>query len=420
MVVAAALTGVFVVRSERTTSDGVTGTRTPTSSAPPPSAAGHPTTTVPALEPLRVRSITPAPAATHVATSSLIRITFSVPPAATSARPTLTPAVAGHWSLDGNSWTFSPSGGYIPQSTETVSVPAATSATEEGRRVHLAAAYKSTFTVRSGSTLRLQQILAELQYLPFTFTRAVAPPAKAPALATVAAVKPAGESRAVGDVARSKASEVTARGAALKAEPTVAGAVPLSPQDGRLSWSYSDIPASLSAMWSPGHAGVLTSGAVMAFEADHDLAVDGIAGPQVWTAIAHAVAARQVDPRPYNYIEVSESEPQGLTVWQNGHTVYSSPVNTGVEGARTATGTFPVYLRYAVHGMIGTNPDGTKYNDPAIPWIAYFNGGDAIHGYPRSSYGFPQSNGCVELPIDNAGTMFNSGMDSYGTLVHVA
>ena len=36
--------------------------------------------------------------------------------------------------------------------------------------------------------------------------------------------------------------------------------------------------------------------------------------------------------------------------------------------------------------MKGTNPDGSKYADP-VSWIAYFNGGDAVHGFYRSSYG---------------------------------
>jgi len=49
--------------------------------------------------------------------------------------------------------------------------------------------------------------------------------------------------------------------------------------------------------------------------------------------------------------------------------------------------------------------------------VAYFNGGDAVHGYPRASYGWPQSNGCVELPISNA--QFVWGMDPIGTLVTV-
>ena len=53
--------------------------------------------------------------------------------------------------------------------------------------------------------------------------------------------------------------------------------------------------------------------------------------------------------------------------------------------------------------MSGTNPDGSHYSDPGIPWVSYFNGGDALHGFIRASYGFPQSLGCVEMPYSEAG-----------------
>ena len=33
-----------------------------------------------------------------------------------------------------------------------------------------------------------------------------------------------------------------------------------------------------------------------------------------------------------------------------------------------------------------------------MQWVAYFNGGDAVHYMPRASYGSPQSLGCIELP----------------------
>ena len=48
--------------------------------------------------------------------------------------------------------------------------------------------------------------------------------------------------------------------------------------------------------------------------------------------------------------------------------------------------------------MEGTNPDGSHYNDVGVPWVNYFSGGDAIHGFVRPGYGWPQSLGCVEVP----------------------
>ena len=34
--------------------------------------------------------------------------------------------------------------------------------------------------------------------------------------------------------------------------------------------------------------------------------------------------------------------------------------------------------------MKGTNPDGTTYDDPNVPYASYFNGGDALHGFVRA------------------------------------
>jgi lipoprotein-anchoring transpeptidase ErfK/SrfK len=76
-----------------------------------------------------------------------------------------------------------------------------------------------------------------------------------------------------------------------------------------------------------------------------------------------------------------------------------------------------VYSHIAVGTMSGTNPDGTKYHDPGIPWISYFHGGDALHAFPRGSYGSPQSLGCVELQLDVAKQIWPS--TPIGTLVTV-
>jgi len=61
-----------------------------------------------------------------------------------------------------------------------------------------------------------------------------------------------------------------------------------------------------------------------------------------------------------------------------------------------------VYLRYLTQTMSGTNPDGSHYADPGIPWISYFDGSSALHGFIRATYGWPQSLGCVEMPFASA------------------
>jgi lipoprotein-anchoring transpeptidase ErfK/SrfK len=115
---------------------------------------------------------------------------------------------------------------------------------------------------------------------------------------------------------------------------------------------------------------------------------------------------------------VSKVLPENLTLYNNGAPQYTNiPVNTGAPGADTADGTYPVFEHVTSSVMKGTNPDGTTYDDPDVPWASFFNGGDALHGFVRAQYGFPQSNGCVEMTVANAGTLWP--LTPIGTLVTV-
>jgi lipoprotein-anchoring transpeptidase ErfK/SrfK len=188
-------------------------------------------------------------------------------------------------------------------------------------------------------------------------------------------------------------------------------------QEGTFTWRWTE-PTSLVNLWTAGSANTVTTGAVMAFESQHNMKTDGVAGPAVWAQLLSDAAAGTVDASPYNYVYVSKSLPETATVYSDGAEVYSTRANTGVAGAPTASGTFPVYLRYKVTTMSGTNPDGSKYVDPGIPWVSYFNGGDALHGFIRGSYGYPQSDGCVEMPPANAAVVWP--LTPIGTLVTVS
>lgn len=188
----------------------------------------------------------------------------------------------------------------------------------------------------------------------------------------------------------------------------------LAPRHGRFHWRFAP-PAGLAEQWQPGVYTTATRAAVMSFEADRDLPIDGIASRRVWLALT--ARPRPVAGAPYTYVVVRESSPETITVYRNGRSVFTSLANTGIPEAPTALGTYPVYLRYTSTTMSGTNPDGTHYDDPNIPWVSYFNGGDAVHGFLRGSYGSPQSLGCVELPFSSAETAY--GLMNYGTLVTV-
>jgi peptidoglycan hydrolase-like protein with peptidoglycan-binding domain len=319
----------------------------------------------------------PAPGAV-ISPSTPITLTFSRPVsrALGSARPVIAPATPGAWrQANGHTLVFTPRGaGYGLGARVTVALPAGVTLAGGSRS---SAGTAASWRVPAGSTLRLQQLLAALGYLPLTFHPRGAQPALAPAAQEAGAIHPPA---------------------------------------GSFSWRYPNTPPALRGMWAPGASGEMTRAAVMAFEDAHGLAADGVAGPMVWNALIAAVVAGRRSSFGYSFVSVSVSG-QRLSLWHNGRTVVQTAVNTGAAGTPTQPGTFAVYEHLRVTTMSGTNPDGTHYNDPGIQFVSYFNGGDALHAFTRAQYGFPQSLGCVEMPLGPAGQVWP--YTPIGTLVHV-
>ena len=194
-------------------------------------------------------------------------------------------------------------------------------------------------------------------------------------------------------------------------------AAAFNPPQGTWTWN-SGYPSRLQAFWQNGSSSsLILQGAVMAFESNQGLAVDGVPGKEVWTALLKAVAANQQNPNGYTYALASEGNPEKLTVWHDGRVIMKSLANTGIAAAPTTLGTAAVYLKYYYQVMKGKNPDGSKYADP-VYYVSYFRAGEAVHYFPRGSYGYPQSLGCVELPWSSAKFIWK--YLTYGTLVTVA
>ena len=317
----------------------------------------------PAHSPVALTS--PAPGSTIAPTAELrVTLSDSIDHALGSRLPTIEPATHGHWTrADSHTLVFRPSGfGAKMASPLTVTFPRAVGVADAvGNGLHESRAI--TWHVGAFSELRLQQLLAQLGYLPVNWT-------------------PDGA-----DVARTMQAELAAA---------------VAPPKGSFNWRYPNTPSELTSLWKPGQRDDITRGAIMMFQDTHHLAVDSFAGPAVWHALlADAIADKRRDAG-YSYVYVHRNVPQLLTLWHNGHIVLTSPGNTGVPAAPTQLGTFPVFEHIPVGTMSGTNPDGSHYHDPGIRWISYFNGGEALHAFNRASFGTPQSLGCVELPLASA------------------
>jgi L,D-transpeptidase catalytic domain len=199
--------------------------------------------------------------------------------------------------------------------------------------------------------------------------------------------------------------------------PAAPQSTPSEGVPGAFTWRYPALGSSLARQWSVGTDNVVLVGALMAFQDQSGLATTGQPDAATWADLVRAANHGALDPRPYDYAVVSMGSPETLTLYVAGAVKFRTLVNTGIAVAPTQTGTYPVYLRYLSQTMSGTNPDGTTYSDPGIPDVSYFHGGDALHGFIRSYYGFPQSLGCVEMTFAAAKVVYP--YTPIGTLVTV-
>ena len=303
---------------------------------------------------MAVTATVPADAST-VDSSASIRIALNQPLAASSPLPTLSPEVPGTWQrLSDSTIEYVQTAPLQPGATVTVTVPGGAKGIKGTSGARLAASTTTTFHVAPMSPLRVQQLLAELGYLPLSFSPSA--PSSSPGIST-------------------------------------------SDEQGSFTWRWPGLPDSFTSLWSPGQTNVVTQGAIMRFQDTHGLATDGSAGPELWSALLADRAAGKVLDAPYNFVIVKRTLPESMALWSNGAVTFTTAVNTGIAASPTAPGTWPVYLRYLTQTMRGENPDGSHYEDPGVPFISYFYRGEALHGMPRPGYGYPQSLGCVEMTI---------------------
>ncbi len=337
-----------------------------------------------------VSSVTPADGATGVNGGAAIKVVFAKPLSPNSPLPTLKPKIKGNWTIKGSTATFVPTAGFWQNTKVKISIPGGSTGVVSTAGGKLAASVSDTFTTGKFSIVRLEQDLTQLGYLPATWTPSSGSP---PPLANANAQYYAA----------------------------------YAPPSGTYSLQ-SGYPATLASLWTPNGPSEVLLGAVAAFQADHGLMEDmitenqaglivtGAIGHRLWKAMFWALANGDTNKNGYTYAIANQHYPETLTVWHNGTEIFHHLANTGIPASPTAVRTDPVYIRYQSQIMRGTNPNGTKYADQ-VYWVAYFHDGEAVHYFPRYSYGSQQSLGCVELPYSEAKAIWP--YLTYGTLVTV-
>ncbi len=336
---------------------------------------------------LKVLAESPSVSQAITSPSGPFEITFSQP-INTKSLSDLQSSQPGSWKvLDSTTAVFVPSQPLMPESQLTI-----TSVSGSGGKFaatngdYLAKPLDLSWKAGQGSVLRMQQILAQLGFLPLVWTPS------------------------------SSSSQAQSSSALSSSASPIAELY--SPPPGNFAWRYPNTPQSLKNSFQPGVDNNMTKGAMVAFERSRGLAAYGSIRSLLWPALLSAEAAGATNTKGYTFAMVSKGSPETISLWNDGKIIFTSLVNTGLPQTPTPNGTFYVYLRYPTQTMRGTNINGSYYVDHGVKWVNYIDGSVAIHGFVRASYGFPQSLGCVELPVSQAAIAWK--WLHYGTVVNIS
>ena len=208
--------------------------------------------------------------------------------------------MAGTWQGAGTTTLeFVPSKGFGQLAHVKVTVPGGATGVRTAQGALLGKTVRLHFKTGSYQPARLAELLAQLGYLPLTWTASA--------------------------------------GAAVPAATDAAGqlAAAYSPPQGSYTWKPG-YPSQLKAFWQNGAPdSLILKGAVMAFEANQGLAVDGVAGQRGLDRPAAGRRREQAEPQRLHLRGGQRRQPGAAHVWHDGRVIMQSPANTGIAAAPT-------------------------------------------------------------------------------------
>jgi len=117
------------------------------------------------------------------------------------------------------------------------------------------------------------------------------------------------------------------------------------------------------------------------------------------------------------WIEVDLSR-ETTTLYVGDTPVQSFLISSGKGGTPTELGTFHVYYKTPSQTMTGTIA-GEYYYLPNVPWVSFFDGGEAFHGtYWHHNFGHPMSHGCINMTIADAKVLYDFAPVGTKVVVH--
>jgi len=132
--------------------------------------------------------------------------------------------------------------------------------------------------------------------------------------------------------------------------------------------------------------------------------------------------AKSVEVKPYDKWIVVDTTTKRMYAYEQSTMVHSFLVSAGAPKTPTVLGQYAIYAKFESQDMRGSNADGSRYFQPAVPWVNYFYKDYAIHGNywrPASWFGnINSSHGCVGVMDDDAKWIYDWAPIGTPVIVH--
>ena len=122
-------------------------------------------------------------------------------------------------------------------------------------------------------------------------------------------------------------------------------------------------------------------------------------------------AAKTIEAQAYDKWFVADVTNKRMYAYEGTNLVKSFLISAGAPATPTVIGNYKIYAKYTSQTLTGLNADGSRYNQPDVPYVNYFSGGYAIHGNywrPASWFGnINSSHGCIGINVDDAAWIYD-------------
>jgi lipoprotein-anchoring transpeptidase ErfK/SrfK len=133
-------------------------------------------------------------------------------------------------------------------------------------------------------------------------------------------------------------------------------------------------------------------------------------------------AAQTVEVQPYDKWFVADVTTKHMYAYEGTNLVKTFLVSAGAPATPTVLGKYAIYTKYRSQDMSGNNADGSRYFQPAVPYVNYFYGGYAIHGNywrPDSWFGnINSSHGCIGVNVADGAWIYDWASIGTPVIVH--